>query len=195
MNTPRTKAKLEIASLLPVAGILVLAALARIIPHTANVTPFFAVAIAAGAWLGRDQLKLAAALAIGSMFLSDLFIGLHWTMPFVYGGLAFGILVGAFASKYLLTTENRLLRLLKSVAVVGTGSLGFFIFSNIGVWLVGGIYPMTVDGLISCFVMAIPFFGKSLTSDLFFGSFFLMAVAQYLSSRSRLNVREGALNA
>jgi hypothetical protein len=181
-------------SVWPVAGILLLAALARVIPHTANVTPFFAVAMAAGAWLGRDQLKLTSALAIGSMFISDLVLGFHWTMPFVYGGLSLGILVGAMSNPKLLKTENRVLRFVKSVAFAAAGSTGFFVVSNLGVWAVGEIYPMTVDGLVACFVMAIPFFMKSLVSDLFFGSLFLMGVA-HLSSRRAVFLQDGALNA
>ncbi|MBN8540894.1 MAG: hypothetical protein J0L82_10950 [Deltaproteobacteria bacterium] len=178
----------------PVAGILLLASLARVIPHTANVTPFFAVAMAAGAWLGRDQLKLTSALAIGSMAISDLFLGFHWTMPFVYGGLSLGILIGAFSSPKLLKTENRTLRLLKCVAVAAAGSTGFFIVSNFGVWAVGEIYPLTMEGFVACFVMAVPFFLKSLVSDLFFGSLFLMGVAQ-LASRRAVDLQDGALNA
>ncbi|MDZ4084134.1 MAG: DUF6580 family putative transport protein [Bdellovibrionales bacterium] len=178
----------------PVAGLLLLAALARVIPHTANVTPFFAVAMAAGAWMGRDQVKLTSAMAIGSMLISDLVLGFHWTMPFVYAGLAIGILVGAIGNTKLVKTESAAVRLLKAIGFAGTGSAGFFVVSNIGVWLVGGIYPMTADGLISCFVMAVPFFMKSLASDLFFGSLLLMGVAQ-LSARRSVPVRDGVLNA
>jgi hypothetical protein len=194
MNAPASNPNSHSPSIWPVAGILLVAALARVIPHTANVTPFFAVAMAAGAWLGRDQLKLTTSLAIGSMLISDLVLGFHWTMPFVYGGLAVGIVVGAFANTQLLKTESRALRFLKSVAFAAAGSTGFFVVSNFGVWAVGEIYPLTSDGLVACFVMAIPFFMKSLVSDLFFGSLFLIGVAQ-LSSRRAFFLQHGVLNA
>jgi hypothetical protein len=191
MNTSDSKPR---NLLWPVAGLLLLASFARLIPHAANVTPFFAVAMAAGALLGRDQVKLTSALAIGSMLLSDLVLGFHWTMPFVYAGLATGILVGAVANGKLMKTENLALRMLKAFGFAGTGSAGFFIVSNFGVWVVGGLYPMTIEGLISCFVMAVPFFMKSLASDLFFGSLLLMGVAQ-LSVRRSVQVQNGVLNA
>jgi hypothetical protein len=128
------------------------------------------------------------------MLLSDLVLGFHWTMPFVYAGLATGILVGAVANGKLMKTENLALRMLKAFGFAGTGSAGFFIVSNFGVWVVGGLYPMTIEGLISCFVMAVPFFMKSLASDLFFGSLLLMGVAQ-LSVRRSVQVQNGVLNA
>lgn len=191
MNVSDTKPR---NVLWPVVGLLVLASLARVIPHTANVTPFFAVAMAAGAWMGRDHVKLTSLMAIGAMVVSDLVLGFHWTMPFVYAGLAVGILVGAVANGSLVKTENLALRTLKAFGFAGTGSAGFFIVSNVGVWVVGGLYPMTVDGLISCFVMAVPFFMKSLASDLFFGSLFLMVVAHF-SARRVVHLQAGALNA
>jgi hypothetical protein len=44
----------------------------------------------------------------------------------------------------------------------------FFIFSNLGVWLAGLYYPLTLAGLVECYVMAIPFFGNTLFGDLFY---------------------------
>ena len=42
----------------------------------------------------------------------------------------------------------------------------FFIVSNFGVWIFGGgyAYPMTLAGLLDCYVQAIPFFRNSLLS-------------------------------
>jgi hypothetical protein len=41
------------------------------------------------------------------------------------------------------------------------------VVSNLGVWL-AGFYPRTVEGLVQCYVMAIPFFGSTLLGDLFY---------------------------
>ena len=46
-------------------------------------------------------------------------------------------------------------------------SLVFFIITNFGVWLLGG-YTYSVEGLILCYSMAIPFFANSILADLFF---------------------------
>jgi uncharacterized membrane protein (DUF441 family) len=63
---------------------------------------------------------------------------------------------------------GRALRTKKGGAVIASlcGSVVFFVLSNLGVWLVGDLYPLTTSGLISCFVAAIPFFGGTLVGDL-----------------------------
>jgi hypothetical protein len=55
----------------------------------------------------------------------------------------------------------------------------FFLVTNFGVWVVSGFYPMTFDGLITCYTAAIPFFQMTLMGDLFFvgiifGAFMLL---------------------
>jgi hypothetical protein len=44
------------------------------------------------------------------------------------------------------------------------GSLIFFIVSNFGVWVLS--YPHTIEGLIACYTLAIPFFGYSILGDM-----------------------------
>ena len=48
-----------------------------------------------------------------------------------------------------------------------TGALIFYLLTNLGVWL-NGSYGYTFDGLINCYVLALPFFGYSLISTLLF---------------------------
>jgi hypothetical protein len=45
-----------------------------------------------------------------------------------------------------------------------SSSMVFFVFSNLGVWLFAGLYPLTWAGLVECYVLAIPFFTNTLTS-------------------------------
>jgi len=51
------------------------------------------------------------------------------------------------------------------------GALIFFIITNFGVWLTG-MYGITALGLITCYLMAIPFFAYSLISTLIFSAIF-----------------------
>ena len=44
----------------------------------------------------------------------------------------------------------------------------FYIISNFGVWVIGHGYPLTLDGLIACYVAAIPFFDETLLSTVIF---------------------------
>jgi hypothetical protein len=61
----------------------------------------------------------------------------------------------------------------KFLPVLGTALLSsilFFVITNFGVWLTGGgwFYPRTWQGLVECYVMAIPFFRNTLAGDLVF---------------------------
>jgi hypothetical protein len=49
-------------------------------------------------------------------------------------------------------------------------SLFFFIATNFGVWLEGRLYPLTAEGLVSCYYNAIPFFRNTLLGDLVFSA-------------------------
>ena len=51
------------------------------------------------------------------------------------------------------------------------GALIFFLFSNFGVWVIGS-YGYTLNGLLSCYLLAIPFFGNSIISTLIYSSLF-----------------------
>ena len=44
----------------------------------------------------------------------------------------------------------------------------FYIVSNFGVWITGSTYPLSLDGLIMCYVAGIPFFDETLLSTVVF---------------------------
>lgn len=133
------------------------AAASRLVPHPPNVTPIAAMALFGGASFASPFVALAVPLS--AMVLSDLLLGfgLHPVMPFVYGGFAVTVWFG------------RGLRARRSpLAIAGAalcGSVVFFVVTNLGVWLVGALYPRTLDGLVACYVAAIPFFRNTLAGD------------------------------
>ena len=47
------------------------------------------------------------------------------------------------------------------------GAVIFFVLSNFGVWL-GGSYGYDLNGLLSCYILAIPFFTNTVLSTVFF---------------------------
>ena len=49
-----------------------------------------------------------------------------------------------------------------------SSSIIFFLITNFGVWFKGISYPQTFEGLIACYVAAIPFFWNTLAGDLFY---------------------------
>jgi hypothetical protein len=130
----------------------------RLVPHGWNMTPVLALALFAGARLTDIRLRLALPLSV--MLLSDLVLGFHNTQLYVYGALAIVIWMGTRLGEHGSLGGH--------AGMSVTGSMLFFVITNLGVWLAGGLYPMTLEGLITCYVMAIPFLWKTLAGDLFF---------------------------
>ena len=49
-----------------------------------------------------------------------------------------------------------------------SGSFLFFIITNFGVWLTSGYYPIDIDGIFTCYILALPFFGNTIAGSLFY---------------------------
>ena len=146
--------------ILPVSIILV-AALLRLVPHPANVAPIAAMALFGGVYLNK---RLALALPLAAMLASDLFLGFHNTMPFVYGSF----IITGFLGFWL--REHK-----RPATVLGVSflsSLLFFLITNFGVWVMGGMYPNTFAGLLESYFFALPFFRNSLFGDLLYTGLF-----------------------
>ncbi len=155
-------------------GLILAMAAARFLPHPPNFTPVMSVALFGSAvFLNR---YVGIALAIAAMLLSDAMMGLHSTLPFVYGAMVFAGVLG------FMLRENR--SPLRVLSVTLAGSVVFFLTTNLGVFLMQDLYPRTASGLITCYAMAIPFFKNSLAGDLAFSvvlfgtHFFLVDKAQ-----------------
>lgn len=57
------------------------------------------------------------------------------------------------------------------IGLTGLGifsSIFFFLYTNFGWWLVSNMYPHTLDGLIQCYIMGLPFFKNNLIGNLIF---------------------------
>jgi hypothetical protein len=143
------------------------AALLRLLPHPPNVAPIAAMALFGGACFASR--RAAFALPLAAMLLSDLVIGLHASIPFVYGSFALVVGIGL-----LLRTRRTALNVAGAALA---GSLLFFVVTNLGVWLVSGLYPHTAAGLGTAFLAAIPFFVHTLAGDLFFAALLFGAFA------------------
>lgn len=140
--------------------LIILAASARFIPHLPNFTPIAAMALFGGVYL-TDK-RIAFIIPLSAMFLSDAIIGFHNTMWAVY--LSFGIIVltGFFIRKSV--------KPMNIFSASLFSSLLFFIVTNFAVWAGSTVYPGSVQGLILCYEMGIPFFGNTLLGDLFFNA-------------------------
>ena len=140
--------------------LILIVAFSRLVPHPLNFTPIGALGLFAGAYLLDRRSWM---LPLCALLLSDLVIGFYEpiAMTFVYLGFA----LSAFLGRYLLSEKRAAIRL--GGAALGSAII-FFILSNFGTWLSGTLYPMSLAGLIECYVMAVPFFGNTLLGDLFY---------------------------
>lgn len=131
----------------------------RLIPHVPNFAPIGAIALLGGALLGR---RAALSLPLIIMIVSDLIIGFYQGIYFTWAAFlcvaAFGFLFreSTYASRVILGGMG--------------GAIVFFIVSNFGTWIAGGMYPLTLAGLEACYVAAIPFFKTTLLADVVFSA-------------------------
>ena len=136
-------------------GIFVALAASRFIPHPPNFTSLLALSFYVPALLG---IRYLPALII-SFAITDLFIGFHGTTLFTWGAVIF---IGFLSKHFIKNTISRI-----SGALVG--ACIFFIITNFGVWSIGS-YGYTMNGLLICYTLAIPFFAYSLISTFIFSS-------------------------
>jgi len=140
----------------PITLVLLLT-LARLLPHPSNFTPILAVGIFAGFYF--KQFFLSSFIVILSMFVVDIYFGFHNTMFFTYISLAAVVSLGLIIKKFGFT----------EILFAGLlGSVCFFIITNFGVWLISGMYEKNISGLLQSYIMAIPFFHKTLASTLLY---------------------------
>ncbi len=146
--------KLQKSGVLVVGYVVVFAVLTRLWPHPWNATAISALALFSGSQVKSSL--WANLLLVMALLLSDLALGFHVTMPFVYGALLLTVWLGQHSKKSPLWIGGASL----------VSSVSFFVISNFGVWLVAGLYPRTWVGLTSCFGMALPFFRGQILGDL-----------------------------
>ena len=134
-------------------GIFAALAASRFVPHPPNFTSLLALSFYIPAILGIRFIPVLVA----SFVLTDLFIGFHSVVLFTWGSI---VLIGLFSKFFLANLKNRV-----SGALIG--ACLFFIITNFGVWSLGS-YGYTVEGLITCYTLAIPFFGNTIVGTIIF---------------------------
>lgn len=141
--------------------IIGLAILSRFIPHPPNFVPIGGLALFSGANFKKN---ISLLIPLSTMFLSDIFLGFHSTVVYVY------------ISFVLITLIGRKIKTLKFSNLFLASffsSVLFFLITNFGVWITGSMYPKTLNGLLQSYKMGLPFFRNTVFSDLFYSfSFF-----------------------
>lgn len=142
------------------------AIISRLFIHGQNWETLTAVTVVAGALLGP---YLALTVGLLAVIGSDIFIGN--SIIFVYTWSAWAIIGLANA-----LWQKRFAKLSiwqGSAALTGSGlvsTLFFYLWTNFGMWSIGPaykvlIYPLTWDGLIQCYIAALPFLRNQLVGN------------------------------
>ena len=127
----------------------------RLIPHPPNLTPILAFAIISPMLIKNRYEGML--IPVSAMFVSDIIIGFH-----VYQFVTYATILSI--SFFAPMKKNYLNLSLIAIA----GSVWFFITTNFAVWLIWDNYPKNIEGILTCYTMAIPFFKNTLISTLLF---------------------------
>lgn len=158
--------------------LVVIASLYRVMPgRPLGFAPQIAMALFGGSVI-KDK-KLSFLLPLLSMLISDiiyeiLFVAHISPIKGFYSGQAlnYALFAGITFIGFYIKKENVLSILAGSLV----GATVFFLLSNFGVWIGGGLdinnvpYPKTFDGLIYCYTAALIFYKGALLSTLFFSA-------------------------
>ena len=134
-------------------GIFIVLAASRFIPHPPNFTSLIALSFYVPLFLGKRFIPVL----LFCFIITDIFIGFHNTLAFTWGSVIFISLSSYLFQKNIYT---RIIGVLSS-------SLVFYIISNFGVWSLGS-YGYSLDGLLICYIAAIPFYTNTLISTILY---------------------------
>ncbi|MDC1068142.1 hypothetical protein OAQ99_03165 [Candidatus Kapabacteria bacterium] len=139
----------------------------RNIPSIPNFSSFIALTLFSGILFPKN--KLAYLLPFAIQMMMDLFIGIYATdlvgyaTHFITMYLSLGLIV-------FIGQKSTNINFLKSLVGVTVANIGFFIITNFGSWILLPQYDASINGLISSYLAALPFFKNSIISGLVFSS-------------------------
>ena len=134
-------------------AIFILIFISRVVPHPPNFTPIIALSFYIPAIFGIKFLIFYVLIYV----LIDIFFGFHDASLFVWGSIFLISLISQYLANSFIT---RIIGIL-------TGSVIFFTITNFGVWT-SGYYGYSLNGLISFYIAAIPFFNNTLISTVIY---------------------------
>jgi hypothetical protein len=154
---------------------------ARILPHVPGIWPVAASALFAGRMLRWPLLSLI--VPVGAVGVSNLVLpGDHWqVLMVVAAALCVPALLGMLARRWNGVAPT--------AAAMIASSLIFFVATNFAVWAFDTLYPMTLPGLVQCYIAALPFLDRTIIGDIawasaFFGGAWLVLHGPALAKRA-----------
>lgn len=160
-----------------------IAAFSRLVPHPPNLAPVGGLALFSGAHLKG---KIAYGLPLLIMLISDLFLGFHSTIPYVYLSFLLIVFIGRRLQK-----KKTFIRI---ITISFTSSVLFFLITNFGVWISTNMYAKNFAGLVNAYDMGLPFFRNTLIGDMFYTLVFFygyeyisLLMKNFLLAKQRVN--------
>lgn len=139
--------------------IIMLAVIARFIPHMANAAPITAIAIFTAAYLPKKQ---AVGTTLAARLISDLFLG-FFSLPLmiaVYAAHLAGIIFGFWIKQ----STGKSSRWSKIVASGLFSAVLFFLITNFALFY--SEYTHNLSGILSAYINGLPFLRGTLFGDL-----------------------------
>lgn len=155
-----------------IAGVI-----SRLIPHIANVAPVGAIALFSG-YATKSKWYWTIPLII--MALSDVFLGFHSTIWFVYASYCITALLGRVFVQHPTPVRVATLSVISSII--------FYLVTNFGVWITGTMYTKNLQGLMESYLYAIPFFRATLLGDLMFNGVLYVVYSKFVQPAHRVTV-------
>jgi hypothetical protein len=158
------------------ASLIGLAIASRLVMALPNLHAVTAATLFAGFYF-RNRL-VAALVPFVAMTVSN------W----IIGGYAWPVMITVYAAMLMpLAFRGLLLAKLSATRVAGSAMIStavFYLATNGAVWLTALWYPRTLEGLVACYVAALPFAANALLGDLAFSAilFGAYAAAKHLPS-------------
>lgn len=155
--------KSQTKNLAGVSLLILAAALSRLIPHWPNFTPILGMALFGGYMLGSGWKSYIVPTA--ALLISDLAMGIVLGWEYSFHATQWMVYLSVIAITYIgsafrpVPARLRLSGTLKTTFIGGTlAGVLFFLTTNFAVWMSGGLYPLSLDGLIQCYVAGLAFY-------------------------------------
>ncbi len=146
---------------------LIFAVAVRFLPHPLAFTPVAAALLFFGARASRRYMWAPLALLAVSDVVLTKFV---YAYPFSWDHFVTWAWYAAIL--WLGTNLRQNASVLRVVAAAMASSVSFFLLSNFAVWAAWNMYPKTFDGLMTSYVLGLPFFRQGVQGDLLFTGLF-----------------------
>lgn len=146
---------------------VILAGVSRFLPHPANFTSVGAMTVYSGA---RVQGWKSFLFPMFILLTTDYILSRIHGFEMFYEGfflVYLSLMINVLLGKFFLKNQKKLMFVF-GVALLA--SVQFFLISNFSVWAFSSLYQKTWDGLLTCYLVAIPYSAGTLLGDLLYTS-------------------------